>query len=51
MTWKEFKDRVEAQGVTDNMEMLGSDTDLAVDTENVTVWLNDDQFLVYTVLC
>lgn len=34
MTWKEFKEKVEEQGVTDNMEMLYIDCD---DQEDVHV--------------
>jgi len=47
MTWKEFKDIVEAAGVTDDMFVEFIDADKAITVDDVDIEINQRIFSVY----
>ena len=47
MKWKEFKDWVENQGVTNNHEIEDIDTRYSSDVEELNIDIYDKNFVIY----
>lgn len=47
MNWREFKDWVENQGVTNDMEIEDIDMCYSIDTKELNIDIYDKNFIIY----